>query len=921
MTVCFAQKKPLDHSVYDTWRSAVGATLSSDGRYLAYGSRPAEGDADLIVVNLSSGQASSYPRGTSHRFTHDGKYLIFTVVPPVADMEKARKEKKKPEDMPKNSLTILNLETSQSKVIGRLQSFSLAEEGSEWIALRIEPEAAAKPPTAEKPEPESKPDTQKPKKRNGHTVGRDLFLIELATSREVKLSDVSDFAWQKDGGALVYSVSTKDGVGDGLFRLSPSTMETAAIAEGMAMFKSIAIHDSGSVAYLSDSRTYTDKQPTWDIYLWKPGGQAKMVVQADSKSFPDGWQVVDRGGVRFSESGKRLLFATKLAEPEPEKKDETPDSEKVDVDIWNWQDSLIQPMQLKRVAAVRGKTYAAMFDIGSNRVLQLETEDIPEVSVANQSDGDIALGTNSDLYGPMVSYDSTYTDYYLIDLKSNKRTQIKKQFGDGIQMSPEGRWFAWYDSEKRAWFTRRTTPGGQDVEVSKGVTHPLFDELHDSPSLPNSYGMVGWRDENNLLVYDNFDIWLLSADGKRAPTCLTKGWGRERSIRLRAVRVDRDARYWKPSEPILLSGTNTQTMATGYFNLLPDGTVEQLIYGDYDYSYSSKADGADVVLMTRQRFNEYPDLWTTNMRFQGAVKRSDINPQMRDYLWGTAELTEWMSDDGVKLQGVLYKPENFDPAKKYPMMVYFYERLSQQLHSFFGPGPGSSSISIPFYVSRGYVVFTPDIPYEVGYPGESAESAIVPGVLSLIEKGIADAKRIGMQGHSWGGYQVAHLVTRTNLFAAAEAGAPVSDMFSAYGGIRWGSGMSRQFQYEKTQSRIGGTIWEKPLQFLENSPVFWADRVKTPLLMLHNDQDGAVPWYQGIEMYMALRRLNKPVWLFNYNGEDHGLGKRQNRKDWAIRMQQFFDHYLMGAPAPKWLTEGVPAVKKGKDTGLEIGGG
>jgi dipeptidyl aminopeptidase/acylaminoacyl peptidase len=218
-------------------------------------------------------------------------------------------------------------------------------------------------------------------------------------------------------------------------------------------------------------------------------------------------------------------------------------------------------------------------------------------------------------------------------------------------------------------------------------------------------------------------------------------------------------------------------------------------------------------------------------------------------------------------------------------------------------------------------VFTPDIPYEIGYPGESAESAIVPGVLSLIEKGIANPKKIGIQGHSWGGYQVCHLVTRTNLFACAEAGAPVANMFSAYGGIRWGSGMSRQFQYEKTQSRIGGTIWDKPLQFIENSPVFWADKVKTPLLMLHNDQDGSVPWYQVIEMYMALRRLNKPVWLINYNGEDHGLGRLPNKKDWAVRLQQFFDHYLMDAPAPKWMTEGVPAVKKGEEFGLETGGG
>jgi dipeptidyl aminopeptidase/acylaminoacyl peptidase len=208
--------------------------------------------------------------------------------------------------------------------------------------------------------------------------------------------------------------------------------------------------------------------------------------------------------------------------------------------------------------------------------------------------------------------------------------------------------------------------------------------------------------------------------------------------------------------------------------------------------------------------------------------------------------------------------------------------------------------------------------YRVGYPGESALDCIVPGILSILEEGFVDPARIGVQGHSWGGYQIAHMITQTDIFAAAEAGAPVSNMTSAYGGIRWASGMNRAMQYEKTQSRIGATLWEGLPRYIENSPLFWADKVNTPVLMLHNDEDGAVPWYQGIEFFTALRRLGKPTWLVNYNGEPHGVRKYQNRKDWAERMQQFFDHYLQGAPAPVWLVEGVPAVMKGKTLGLEL---
>jgi dipeptidyl aminopeptidase/acylaminoacyl peptidase len=374
------------------------------------------------------------------------------------------------------------------------------------------------------------------------------------------------------------------------------------------------------------------------------------------------------------------------------------------------------------------------------------------------------------------------------------------------------------------------------------------------------------------------------------------------------------------SKDVLLTAAHQWTKAEGFYrDRFQGNTPPSLVHtDDRSFGNPSKADNANVVLITRGSFSEFNDLYVTDPDFSSFRRISDANPQQAEYRWGSAELVDWMSTDGERLQGVLYKPEGFDPTQQYPMMVYFYERLSNNLHNYVTPSAGSSSINIAFYVSRGYLVFTPDIPYKVGYPGESAMNAIVPGVLSLIDDGFVKPDRIGLQGHSWGGYQIAYMITRTNMFAAVEAGAPVSNMTSAYGGIRWSSGLVRQFQYEKTQSRIGGSLWERPLQFIENSPIFWADKVQTPLLMLHNDEDGAVPWYQGIEYFTALRRLSRPVWMFNYNGEAHGLGRAANRKDWAIRMQQFFDHYLMDAPPPVWLVEGLPAVLKGRSLGLEL---
>jgi dipeptidyl aminopeptidase/acylaminoacyl peptidase len=373
-------------------------------------------------------------------------------------------------------------------------------------------------------------------------------------------------------------------------------------------------------------------------------------------------------------------------------------------------------------------------------------------------------------------------------------------------------------------------------------------------------------------------------------------------------------------EDVILSAFDTDTRASGFYRDRFDGNREprRLVMGDFRYRGLTKAEDADVYLFTRESFREFPDMWVTDAGFGSPRRVTDANPQQSRYLWGSEELVHWVSDDGTPLDGILVKPEGFDPSRQYPMMVYFYERMSDQLHAYQAPAAGSSSINRSFYASRGYLVFVPDIPYEIGHPGESAVDAVVPGVLALVEKGFVDRERIGVQGHSWGGYQIAYMITKTNLFRAAEAGAPVANMTSAYGGIRWGSGMSRAFQYERTQSRIGGSLWEKPLLYIENSPLFSADKIETPLLMMHNDEDTAVPWYQGIEFFSALRRLHKPVWMMVYNGEPHGLRKEANRKDWAIRMQQFFDHYLKDAPPSVWLAEGVPAVLKGKTLGLDL---
>jgi dipeptidyl aminopeptidase/acylaminoacyl peptidase len=360
-------------------------------------------------------------------------------------------------------------------------------------------------------------------------------------------------------------------------------------------------------------------------------------------------------------------------------------------------------------------------------------------------------------------------------------------------------------------------------------------------------------------------------------------------------------------------------METGFYSDSLTGSAEpkRLLWGPKAYRFATRAREADVLIVTAEKFDEFPDLHATDSSFKTLKKVSNGGEQLNSFLWGTAELINFRNTDGVPLKAVLNKPEGFDPKKKYPLMVYIYERMSQTLNSFQAPGPGTS-VNASYYVSNGYLMLKPDIVYTIGQPGQSALKAVLPAIQEVVDQGYVDESAIGIQGHSWGGYQIAYMVTQTTRFKAAEAGAPVGNMTSAYSGIRWGSGLPRQFQYERTQSRIGEPLVEAPHKYLENSPVFHAGRVKTPLLMIHNDRDDAVPWYQGIEMYLALRRLGLETYLFNYNGEFHGLRRRHNQKDWTVRMQQFFDHHLKGAPKPAWMEKGVPFIEREEEkTGFQ----
>jgi dienelactone hydrolase len=550
--------------------------------------------------------------------------------------------------------------------------------------------------------------------------------------------------------------------------------------------------------------------------------------------------------------------------------------------------------------------------------VRLGSKELENIITADRGNAENALGLTTQGYRIESQWTGrTKNDVYAVSTKTGDKTLVVKGLDARPSISAMGNYFSWFDRETSQWYAYSV-----NEKVTRCLTENLnvdfADESNEKPDKPDAFGAMGWaKDDKYFYVYDEFDIWQLDPSGNQHPEMITKGLGRKKQTTFRNIRLDDEIQYIDTKKPLLLSAFEKVTKKNGYYGLQINKLPQKLIIEDKTFGQFRKAKNADTYIYTKANFNTSPDLWATADKWKKESCLSAINPQMKDYLWGTPELVGWKGKDGYDLQGILYKPEDFDPAKKYPLLIYFYERHSDDLYKYFPPALSRSIINIPFYVSRGYVVFTPDIHYVNGYPGRSACNSVVAGAEMLIEKGFIDKEHIGIQGQSWGGYQTAYLITRTDMFAAAGAGAPVANMTSAYGGIRWESGLNRQMQYEREQSRIGKTLWEGLDLYIENSPLFFADKVKTPLLIMHNDNDGAVPWYQGIEYFTALKRLGKVVYMLQYNGEGHNLRYRRNMRDLTIRLQQFFDHYLKGNPMPVWMKSGVPATKKGRTWGLE----
>lgn len=940
-TALGAQNKiPLNQSVYDSWKSINSLKITDNGKYSTFIVKEQEGNDNLVFMDVKTRKQNTIPRGSNVIFTKNEKFAAFTIKPSFEQIRSAKINKKKGEKVPNDTLGLYCIASQKLVKIPDLKKFKIGKNSDRFVAFM----------TAKK---ESKGNN----KNSGQKVANDtvknkmesnLYVYDFETWSADTLKGVNDFTFDERNNTIYYIVDKEKE--NGLFSYDPVVKVISKIFstdKKQKVFLPYTIEDNDNMTFFAITDTSIAGKDNAQLFLFKKN-DPKPILAADSKmkGMPDGYTLSTDAKSVVNKNGDRVFFGIrKIYQPQDTS---LVDFETAVLDVWNYNDRFNQPAQLLRAEREKKRSWLCVSTPTSSsdnnpcnlNLVRLATDETPYVVVPDLFNADWGYCDSDYNYQVESQWDANpHTDLYIFDIagacrnsnatdKGNVKVLLKDVYLRSVTASPKGKYLIWFNAADAQWYSYEASSG--NVRNISSATGDDFKEyMQDRPEMPNNNGIAGWGSNDDFVFINAVnDIWKLDPKGEKAPENFTEGLGNKSNTRFRVYRPYVEVAYlpdgrlieqpFKENEVIYFSAFDRKSKYNGYYSKAGYGKksgMKCLTMEPFTFVKSVKGNGSDklnAIVFIKNNFKTSNEVYVTYDNFKTSYKCTDINPQQKNYIWGTSELISWKSDNGFDCDGILYKPENFDPTKKYPMLVYFYETRSETLYSYITPSPSRSTINISYFVSNGYLVFVPDIHYIIGHPGQSALDCIVPGVKKLCENKWVDADNIGIDGQSWGGYQVAYMITRPDVFKwkAAMAGAPVSNMTSAYGGIRWGSGSVRQFQYENTQSRIGKNLWDGFDLYIENSPLFGVPKIETPLLIMHNDKDEAVPWYQGIEYFTAMKRMRKPVWMLQYNGESHNLSERRNQKDLSIRQAEFFNHFLKGEPMPAWMEKGVPAVDK-----------
>lgn len=770
---------------------------------------------------------------------------------------------------------------------------------------------------------------------------KETVLLNLVTGEEQRFTSVDDYSFSDNGRTLLIKQNNQTIAS--LQWVNLETKKASTIWTGQPGMQLIGYNFD----LAGDQLVFITKTQTGNtIWYYRDGiNSAAEKINNRTEGIASGLQI-SADTPFFNKSGKYIFF--KLQKPVETPK---PDPNTVDVDVWSYKDVRLIPEQSKQPMP---KIFTSVMAVAANKIVQVEQEG---EQIAASGGQNIQYSITCDYLIVATKKEDFFWNwnqarpYYVVSLKDGSKKLLKNDWIREFIYSPTGRFIIYYDA-KQGQFLACEVTAGVTRNITKNIPEKLQNEYKQyvpGRTYPIAVGIAGWfENDDALMIYDNYDIWKVDPLGKLPPVNMTNGYGKKHHVKFKLLYDENVYRQtvYSEQEPFLLSAFGEGNKYNGFFRVQPSKKGDpdllamepcfmhrkgsQIRNDDAFDAYGGmeplKASNKPIWLIRRQTATEAPNFYVTG-DLKSYKQLTNIQPQ-KDYNWLTADLITYKQVDGTNTQGILYKPEDFDAAKKYPVIFSYYETFSYRMYEFPKPGLSTARIDIAWYVSRGYLVFTPDIHYSIAsisgkVVGDHAVNSIVGAAQYLSKLPYVDGKRMGIQGHSFGGGETLYLITHSHLFAAAQAAAStVSNEISAYLGIRQPNGMIegefRLSHAEIGHDMIGATLWGRPDLYIKASPIFRADKVTTPLLIMHNHGDGATDWGQSIEMYMALRRLQKPVWMLQYDNEDHQIGDRKKALDFTIRMNQFFDHYLKGAPAPKWMTRGIPAALKGIESRLEL---
>ncbi len=938
------EPRPLNLGDALTWKTIRRTDLARDGAWFAYWVAPSEGKSSLTVRQTQGNKEHTFDldEGSvgSMDFSHDGKWFAFAFTP-KSEKDAAKKgpsttakgKGDADDDATVAKVTLLNLETGKQTKFEGINRFAFSGEMATHIAFRKAPESPRRSGS-------SASRSNRDSSSSEAARGTDLIVQSLDDDTALTLGNVAEFAFNKDGRWLALVINSQGQIGNGVQLRDMKSGVLRPLDSGKASYQKLNWTKEGdglTVLKGVEDKKYKDKcLSVLGFRDFDSANLTKVVYDPTSDDdFPAGMTISSKRTPRFAEDLAAIYFGIheleeakddKKAEDKQDKDDNKEDTnkstakaksrrkltlgqkkarDKPDLVIWHWKDRRLQSMQQVQENRDKDFNYLCVYHIDDEKFVRLADDDLRQVSIAPKDT--CAVGRNREPYERMGNLDGRrFADVYVIDLKTGERTLALEKSRWYYGASPDGRHLLYY---RDGHYYSYGVDSGERVNITEGAPVRFVDTEDDHNVIDPPTRQLDWTEDGTaVLLSDNWDIWKVPANGKGRAENLT-GDGREEGLRYRSIStLDPEAEGVDLSETVYLTVFGEWTKKSGFTRLDPDGTRTELCWDDAAFSGLRKAEDADIFLYTRQTSRDYPNYYVTDLDFDDPEQITDVTSQQNNTLWSSGvKLLDYQSEKGDRLQGSLYLPANYEEGKTYPTIVYIYERLSNRMH--FYSTPRTWGINVPIYTSNGYAVLMPDITYTVNDPGMSAVWCVLPALRAAIDMGVVDKERVGLHGHSWGGYQTAFLITQTDAFKAAVAGAPLTNLLSMYSSIYWNTGSANQPIFESSQGRFRSGYWDHLDDYTRNSPVYFANKVQTPLLLLHNDKDGAVDWNQGIEYYNTLRRLNKPVVMLQYKGENHGLAKDANRRDYALRMREFFDHHLMGKDAPKWLKEGVPHLK------------